>query len=315
MPSASESQINMTATVHNANESRNAPLGIMLILTAVFFFASMDVATKYLALRYNAVFVVTVRYILGLVLMTLIFWPKYGRDLVKWQNPKIVLARGFLMVFASLMATFAFQRMPVAETVAIVYLSPFVVLIFAKRVLGEHVSLSSWIATIGGFLGLLLIVRPGGGLSASGVGFALASAFGASWYFLLTRKLAQSESTIALLYSVNLVGAVIFTPTLFWTLPTSTIPQKDLFVFFYAASAALIGHFLATAAFREATATILAPMQYVHLIWAGLLGWAVFDQVPSPLGILGILLIAFSGSSLTAWTQITGRRKPRPPAI
>lgn len=304
----------MTTSRPDQDDSRNPLLGITLILCAVFFFAGMDTATKTLSVRYAPPFVMAVRFALGLVLMMAFVYPRLGRRMITWRRPRIILARGVMMVTASVMAVYAFQRLPVAETVAIVYLAPSPVLFLAKPVLGERVSLSSWIASVGGFLGLVLIVRPGGGLAVDGVLFALASAAGATWYFLFTRMLASSEDTFALLFSLNIVGTIGLGATVPWTMPDFAPTRGDIGLFLYSGSAALIGHYLLTAAYREASAAVIAPLSYVHLIWAGLLGWVVFDHIPDPLATLGILLIAASSASLTLWTRIAGKRRMRPPA-
>lgn len=294
-------------------ESRNAPVGIAMLLCAVLFFACMDVITKYLTQTYSVPLVLAMRYALSAALMLIFLLPRYGRQMFIWHRPWVVLMRAVVMSIASLLASYALKFLPVAETVAIIYLAPFGVLFLAGPVLGEKVKLSSWIVAMGGFLGLLLIVRPGGGLASNGVIFALAGAFAATWYFLLTRLLATTESTIALLFAVNMTGTVIFGATLPWTFSGPTPAWGDLWLFGLAGSVALIGHFLMTAAYREATAAVLAPLNYAHLVWAGLLGWLIFDHVPDALAILGITVIALSGGALALWNQISGRRKLRPP--
>ena len=303
----------MTAETDAANHSRNPLLGIAMILLAVFFFASMDAATKYLTSRYAPGLVVAMRYFLGAAIMVGVFWPRFGRRLTTWHRPKIVFARAVVMAASSLVATIAFRFLPVAETVAIVYLAPFGVLLLARPVLGETVRLSSWLAAAGGFLGLILIVRPGAGLDPVGVGFALAAAVGSTWYFVLTRMLASTEDTLALLFAVNLTGLAMFAPAVPLSLPEAMPPVKDIAVFGWAGAIALLGHYLVTAAYREATAAILAPLSYAHLFWAGLLGWLLFGHVPDAVTLLGIALIALSGAALAVWTQVTGRRKLRPP--
>lgn len=303
----------MAIAASGADESRNPVLGIAMVLVAVFFFAGMDVATKYLTQSYNVPMVLAFRYAISLVLMAVFLWPRHGRALITWHKPRLVFLRSAAMVVASLCAAFAMQILPVAETVAIVYLAPIAVLLLAGPVLGEKVSLASWLAALGGFAGLLLIVRPGGGLVPVGVGFALAAAAVATWYYLFTRMLAASESTLALLFAANLAGTVTFGAALPWTLQGPLPSATQIALFLAAGSIAVIGHFLLTAAYREATAALLSPLNYVHLLWAALLGWLVFGHVPEPLGIVGMGLIAACGGCLTIWTHIVGRRRLRPP--
>ena len=303
----------MAEPVISTTESRNPLLGIAMILLAVFFFAGMDAITKFLSQTYSVPMVLAMRYCVSTALMLMVLLPRHGRKLVTWHRPRIVSARAVTMVISSLLAAHAVKRMPVAETVAIIYLAPFGVLLLSGPVLGEKVRAASWIAAIGGFAGLILIARPGGGLDPAGVTFAVTAAVGATWYFLFTRLLASTEDTLALLFVVNITGAVVFSLSLPWTIGGPVPDLFNLSIILMSGVISLVGHYLLTAAHREATAALLAPLNYVHLVWAGLLGWLVFDHIPEPLAILGIALIGVSGGALTVWTQIAGRRKMRPP--
>lgn len=291
-----------------ANHSRNPMLGIAMVLAAVLLFASMDSATKYLSLRYDVAMVLTFRFGIGVLLMLVFVLPRLRAEMVRWRNPKAVLARSAITVASSMMTTCALRWLPVAETTAIVYLAPFGVLLLAGPVLGETVNRSSWLAALAGFLGLMLILRPGGGLDPVGIAFALGAALTAMGYYLFTRSLAATESTAVLLFGANLVGFVAFGSALPWVHSGAWPQPWDLWIFGYAGVAGLVGHYLLTAAYREATAGLLAPMTYAHLVWAGLLGWLVFGEVPGPLSILGIAVIVLSGAGLAVWTRIMRRR-------
>lgn len=303
----------MSSASDVANESRNPILGIVMVLTAVLLFAGMDASTKHLTQTYSVPMIMAFRYGMGTLILLVILLPHRGRSLFSWQRPWVVLARAGVMVAASVMTAFALRWLPVAQTTAIVHLAPFGVLLLAGPILGEKVGLSSWLAAVFGFAGLLLIVRPGGGLDPTGVALALSAAVGAMWYYLFTRMLAGSESTEALLFAVNLVGAITFGLAMPWTF-TPVLPSLfDLGVLLFAGTAALVGHYLLTAAYREATAALLAPLYYMHLIWAGLLGWLLFGDIPDLLATMGIALIAASGASLAIWTQISRRFRLRHP--
>ena len=147
--------------------------GVLLILAAVFLFACMDTTGKYLAGRYPVPFFAAMRYIVNLILLVAIFAPKHGGELLRIERKGLVLLRGAALATSSLFAGLALREMPLAETVAIIYLAPFGVLLLSGPLLKEPVQLSSWIATAIGFLGLISIARPGGGLEPIGIFYGL----------------------------------------------------------------------------------------------------------------------------------------------
>jgi drug/metabolite transporter (DMT)-like permease len=268
--------------------------GVLLVAGALLLFAGMDTTTKYLATAYNVPLVVAVRFIVHLVLMLAILGPSQGRRLVETRRTGLVLLRAACLVGASLCAALAFRRMPVAETTAIVFLSPMLVVV-AAPLLGERSGPLGWAAAVGGFVGVLMIARPGAGLETTGVLCALGAATLTTLYQLLSRLLAGSERTIPLLFHVALVGSVSFGILLPWTLhgPPPTALQVALFLGIGVVGG--LGHFLFTAAYRHASASVLAPIGYLQLLWAGLLGWLVFGHVPDRVSVLGMAVVVGAG--------------------
>jgi drug/metabolite transporter (DMT)-like permease len=279
--------------------------GVALVLAAVFVFACMDATTKHLAMGYNVPVVVAIRYIVNLVLVVAVFAPKHGWALTAINRKGLVWLRAVSLAFASLFAGLALKAMPVAETTAIIYLAPFGVLLLAGPLLGEKVRLSGWLATALGFLGLLLIVRPGAGLSTAGIVFALLCAAVTVIYHSFSRLLAKTESTEALLFYTALAGAVFFATLLPWNWHMAAPGKLDTLLFLAMGAFSLLGHFLFTAAYREAPASLLTPVNYMHLAWAALLGWLVFNHIPDGLSLLGIALVAAAGIGNALWNHFS----------
>ncbi len=279
--------------------------GVLLVLAAVFIFACMDSTTKHLATLWNVPLVVAVRYIGNLIVLTAVYAPRHGAAIYKTNRTGLVTLRALCLAAASLFAGLALTRMPVAETISIIFLAPFVVMILAIPLLGEKVTGAGWIAAIAGFCGVLLVVRPGSGLDGLGVLFALGCATVTVGYYLLSRLLAKTESTMAMLFHTALIGTVLFCAYLPWSFYGPMPDAVDLALFIAIGVMAALGHFLFTAAFRQAPASFLAPVNYFHLLWAALLGWLVFDHVPTKLSIAGMVLIGISGAA----TAILSSRK------
>lgn len=275
-------------------ESRPA-FGIMLVIGATLLFACHDTASKYLLAEYDVPLVSGIRYIVHTLLKLAIIGPRHGQQLIKTQRTGLVIVRGLCLVVATCFAGLALQRMPIAETTSIIYLAPILVVLLAKPVLGEKIGLLGWLAALGGFVGVVLIVRPGAGLDPLGVIFALSNVSLSVAYYLLSRILARSERTLALLFYSAVIGAIgfgIFMPWFWFDAPPNAV---QIALFLSLGVTAGLGHYLFTAANRYTEASLLAPMTYVHLIWAGLLGWLVFGQLPDAIGLLGMAVIALAG--------------------
>lgn len=285
-----------------AVRGQSALKGVLLVSAAVFVFAVGDTVSKLLLATWNVPLVLAVRYALNLLILLALLLPRHGLALFRVRRGGLVILRGGVLAAASVCFGLALQRMPVGETVAINYLAPFLVMLLAMPLLGERAGKWGWIAAAGGFLGVLLIVRPGAGLNGLGVVFALLTALGTVGYHLLTRLLSRSESTIALLVWTAIVGTVGYGATLPWAWHGPAPDWTDVLLMLGLASAATFGHFLFTAGYREASASYLAPVNYLHIVWATLLGWLVFDHVPDAVTVAGMAAVLASGG-LVALTR------------
>ena len=281
--------------------------GALLVVTALLLFACMDATTKYLAATREVPLIVAVRYVGNLLLMVMLLSPTHGRELLHTQRTRLVVFRGLCLAASSLLVGFALQRMPVAETTAISFLGPILVVLVAGPLLGEKIGRIGWAAALLGFVGVLVIVRPGSGLEAVGIACALAAVAANVGYQLLSRILVATERTIALLFYTALAGAILFSLALPWFWDGRAPTLFEALLFFSLGVYGGLGHFLFTAAYRYAPASLLAPMNYLQLLWAGLLGWLLFGHVPDEISLVGMLIVAASGVLVALKTR-------RPPA-
>lgn len=289
--------------------ARVRPLyGILLVVLATLAFAIGDTMTKQQAMRHPVAVVIAVRYLVNLALLSLFLGPRFGAGLWRPDRRWLMPLRGLCLAFASLTMGLALQVMPLGETVAITYLAPFAVMLLAIPLLGERVGPASWIGVAVGFLGVLLIARPGGGLAPLGIALALVNAGFATGYHLMTRYLARSENVVAMLYQAALVGTLFFGVLALGSLDGLDVDAADLAMMVAIGVSSTLGHFLFTAAYREAPAALLAPVNYVHLAWAGGLGFLVFGHLPDGVGFIGMVLVCGSGM-LIALAARTARRK------
>jgi len=281
--------------------------GIALLILAVFFFVLLDSTSKHLAARWPVSLLVWIRYAVHLLLMTVVLAPRLGRRLVSTRRPGLQIVRGGCLLLTSWFIVAALQRMPLAETTAIVFLAPLMVTVLARLVLHESVSPLRWFAVLVGFVGVWLVARPGDAIEHTGVLLALCAACAFAAYQILTRLLSPTERPLTLLFYTALVGTVVMSCTLPWTWQG---PRPDPMALGQMIGMGIfggIGHFLLIQAFRCTPASTLSPVLYIQLAWATVLGWAFFDQLPDSTGMLGIAIIAAAGV-MTAM----GARRPAP---
>lgn len=282
-------------------------IGVLMVMASVLLFAGNDIVTKLLVTDYPVPLVAAMRYIVQLLLMLALLLPRMGMRLLKTERTGLVLLRSACLVVSTLGMGLAFQRMPVPESVSIVFLAPMLVVLVAGPVLGEKVAAASVLAAVVGFAGVLLIVRPGGGLDLFGVVFVLIAVATSVVYYLLSRVLARTESTLTMLFYTALVGAVCFGATLPWSWSGPAPDLPTVLMFLSQGVATGLGHYLFTAAHREATASLLAPVGYVQLLWVGLLSWLIFGHIPDGMTIAGMALVTMAGVSIA---MISARRRP-----
>lgn len=274
--------------------------GVALVVAATALFAVADTVGKHLAMLYAATLILAARYSVNLALVTLTMWPRHHGALWRTHRTALVIVRGLCLALSSITMLLALRVMPVAETVAIIYITPVLVMLTSATLLGEKVSPLGWVGAGLGFAGVLFIGRPGSGLDPWGIAFAVTNALLATGYHVLTRVLARTESTMALMFHTALVGALLFIG-LSLALGVPALPSAfDAGLMLALGGLATLGHLLFTTAYREAPASTLAPVNYMHIAFATLLGWAVFHQLPDVLGFVGMSLIAGAGL-LAAW--------------
>jgi drug/metabolite transporter (DMT)-like permease len=287
--------------------SRRPLRGVALLVVAVLIFAAMDTTTKYLVEFYDPRLVVAVRYILHFLLMLAILGPIHRTRMARTRRPGLVLVRAACLVAASLCVGIALRRMPVAETTAIVFLSPMIVVLAAPFVLHERFNPFDAAASAIGFAGVLLIARPGGSLDLIAVLLVVCAAILSAGYMLLSRLLASTETTIVLLFYTALVGAVVCGAALPWSVGGPTPSSLQLALFLATGVLGGLGHYLFTAAHRHAPASFLAPINYLQILWAGLLGWLAFGHVPDGPSVAGMALVVLAGVAIALRSAVRPR--------
>jgi drug/metabolite transporter (DMT)-like permease len=282
----------------------NQPLkGISLIVLATLLFATHDTLSKYLSGIYPVIMVVWVRYVLHTLLMAGIFMPSAGLRVLRTKRPGLQALRATCLLGTSLLFTSGLMFIPLAEATAVNFLAPLLVTALSVPLLGEHVTRGQWIAVLVGFLGVIIIVHPGGELFTPAVLLPLGSAMCFACYQLLTRLVSAHDSPTTSNFFAGLFNTLLMSALVpfFWQTPQF----KHLPLMLALGACGMLAHLLLTQAFRYAAPAMLAPFGYCQIVFAGLLGFLVFSHAPSLTAQFGIAVICLSGLA-AAWQQ---RRK------
>jgi drug/metabolite transporter (DMT)-like permease len=292
-------------TAMHPHEHPHPLRGIGLIVSAVFMFSSMDTVVKYMLRSYPLPPLIWARYAVHMLFMLVLLWPRMGVQLIRTSRPGLQILRGLLLVISTTFFYLSLTFLPLAEAAAISFVGPVLVTALSGPMLGERVTTRQWLAVTLGFIGVLIIIRPGGGLLKPTAIFPLCTALAFSFYQIMTRKLAGREHPLTTLFYTALVGAAVTSLVLPFTWQTPTLWQTPLIVVIGVLGG--FGHFLLIRAVDHASPTTLAPFVYVQLIWSTTLAYLAFGDFPSPGSLLGMLVIIAAGLLAVDWRRMRRR--------
>jgi drug/metabolite transporter (DMT)-like permease len=288
------------------------PTAVLLVVAAVACFTLSDAVVKYLTQRYPVALLVFARY--GLQAIATVLWlaPRMGSRLVRSREPRLQIARGVVMICSSFCFMNALRWLPLADATAINYTTPILVVLLSVGFLGERMTPSRWAFVAAGFVGMLLIVRPGATIFRGGAVLALGAAGFYALFQILTRKLRGDDPRVTL-FSPAMCGAILTPILLPFVEYRVEMPWFDVGLVAFFGAVATGGHFMFVRAFQHAPASALTPFTYAQLVWAVLLGWAAFGNFPDRYSLAGIAIIAGSGLTLAWHERRRARRRVAPP--
>src|SRR5215467_15012031 len=261
---------------------------------AVGCFAFLDADAKYLGRRMDVIEVVWARYTFAFIFALAWSNPITRPGMLVSARPGLQIARSTLLLGSTALNFFALKFLQLDQALTIVFATPFLVAALAGPVLGGWVGPRRWAAIGVGFVGVLVVTRPGFNAIHPA---ALLSAGGAlcyAAYALSTRILARTDSNQTTLFYSNLVGAVVILPAvaIVWTPPDGVLIGALMLA---TGALASIGHYLLILAHRLAPASVLSPFIYSQLAWTVALGYAVFGDVPNRWTMASAAIVVASG--------------------
>jgi drug/metabolite transporter (DMT)-like permease len=283
----------------------NTGKGIFLKLVSAVLFALMSALIRYLGARYPIGEVVFYRSAFAILpVMAIYAWRGELAAVVRTERPLGQAGRGVLSIVGMFCNFGALARLPLIEANAISFTSPLISVALAALILKERVRIYRWSAVIVGFIGVLVVLAPhlsgdeltiamASGASVAGLIYALAGSVCNAGTMIQTRRLAQSETTSSIVFyfslSCSLAGLVTW--PFGWISPTG----GEFTVLICIGLLGGTAHILLTESYRYASASVVAPFDYTSMIWALVLGYAMFGETPTPMIVAGSAIIAGAG--------------------
>ena len=271
---------------------------ILLVMGAMATFTVLDTSAKYAAQSLPVLVGVFFRYVIGLLLASVIIWRAGGFSLLVTRHPYLQILRGLLLLGSTACNFTAMSHLQLAQTAAINFTLPLWVCAISVPLLGEHVGLRRWMAVLVGFVGVMVIMRPGSMDFHWAMVISLMSALFGALYNIATRKVGGSDGTQTSLFYVGLVGSLGASLPLVHAWQTPEGWQWLPLVLMGLAGTA--GHSMLIKAHRLAPASAIAPFIYTQIVWMTISGAFVFGQFPDRWTLLGAVIVVGSGAYVFA---------------
>ena len=289
-------------TDQKASDSQRILAGILFMCGAGLLFPVMSGFAKFLGEDgYSSLQISWARAFGHIVFMLAVFVPRFGLAMLRTRRPLIQVCRSAMLFMSNASSFFAIIFIPLAKTSAITSIAPLMVVPLSWLVLGERTTVGRVVALAVGFVGVLILIRPGTALFHWASLLSVVSAFGYAAYQVLTRKVAGIDPPeTSTIYSSVVGGIGMFAVLPFvWRTPETL---RDILYFCSLGVIGAMGHYLVARALTNAPANIISPFQYMQLIGSGIVGYVFFGDFPDLLTWIGAATIVGSGLYI-GWSQ------------
>ncbi len=305
---------------------RPGQMGAISAMIAVFFFSVNDTAIKFLSGGYALHEVVLIRSVVGLVIILLLIAPLTdGWAIFQTKRLGLHLVRGFCVVMANMTFFLGLAAMPLADAVAIFFVSPLIITVFSVVFLQEKVGPRRWAAIAVGFVGVVIMLRPGTASFQYASLLPLVAAVAYAGLHMLTRLIGRTESAATMAFYIQIVFIVVCLiiglavgdgrfgnqtdPSLRFLLRAWVWPvASDIPLMLLVGFGVAIGGYFISQAYRVAEAAVVAPFEYLALPLSVLWGIIVFDEWPDAIAYLGMALI-FGAGLFIVWREAAVAKK------
>jgi drug/metabolite transporter (DMT)-like permease len=281
-------------------------LGIALMLLSVALLPVMEGLAKSMTDRYAILQLVFARFAFQSLYIVPLALAADARALVRPARPGLQVARGLSILAGTGFFYWSLRSLPLADGLALLFIAPLVVVALSALVLGEQVGARRWGAVLVGFVGVLVILRPGFTVFQPAALLALAAGTCVAVYALLTRHLSATAPPLVTLAITSLVGAVGTGLVLPWVWVTPDM--SDLLRMAVMGSVGAFGHYFMIRAFEQAPASVISPFLYAEILTATVIGYLWFGDFPDMATWTGIAILVASGIYLSWREHLASRR-------
>ena len=281
------------ATNLSSSSASDTGRGIGMMVLAVGLYSIMDAMVKWLGPDYPTMELVFFRSLFAFIPIAFVLWRSGSLAGLRTSRPWGHAARALAGLFAISLFFYTYTRMPLANVVAISFAAPLLVTALSVPLLGERVGWRRWSAILVGFLGVIVMVKPDSGMFD---GVAILALAGTVFYALVIvsiRKLSRTETPLAIVFYYALTATLLTGAVLpfVWVMPDA----EGWVLLVLVGVIGGIAQFAMTHAFRLADVSIIAPFDYMHMIWAALLGFFIWGEVPGNSIWIGTAIVMASG--------------------
>ena len=274
----------------------------------MFLFAAVDTGAKFLAQDLHPLQIVWARQ-LGLLAGAIYLIARYGFGLFRTGHPFLQILRGCVAVGSATLFVVAISFVPLADAVAVSFVAPFLVTVMGALILREPVGLRRWIAVLLGFVGTLIVIRPGMGAVHPAAFLVVLAAGLFAVRQIISRALSDTDKTATTIIFTAVVGSALLTVPLpfVWEWPDG----RQVLILVAIACLAGVAEVCVIKALEVALAVVVAPVQYSLMIWGTFYGWLVFGQLPDGWTWLGAAIIIATGLYTLHREHLAARQKRR----
>ncbi|PVH29971.1 DMT family transporter [Pararhodobacter oceanensis] len=267
--------------------------GIVLMCIGVACLCVNDAIAKQLNDGYSTFQILFLRNLIAFPFALAVVLKFGGRRALRSHKPVMHLLRGLIWLCAAFIFFTSLRYLELAEATALIFVAPLFITALSALLLKEHVGIWRWSAVVIGFIGVLIVVRPGAATFQAAAILPLVTALFYAILMISARWVDPRESVWTLM--LYLVGAGALLSALAMPFVWSPVQSADLWLFFAIAFFGTAGMTMMTQAFRFAPASVVASLDYTAMIWATLLGWVFWMELPDTLTFVGAAIIIASG--------------------
>jgi drug/metabolite transporter (DMT)-like permease len=277
-----------------ARAAHNPGLGVATMLLSILLFSMMDAMVKWLGGNYPTQQIMFFRCLVAMIPVTAIIASRGGLRVLKTRQPAMHLLRSLLGISAMGFAFYAFSLMRLADAISILHTAPLIMTALSILLLREKVGLHRWSAIVAGFIGMLIVIRPGESMLESGSLFMSIAALLIGCNSIIIRHLSVKDDPVCITFYFTVTGVLVSsvaTALLGWV-----VPSAGDWVFLIAVGLfGGVAQYLMTVSYRHSEIAMVAPLKFLSIVVGGILAYFIWSEIPDLQSLVGISIIVIAG--------------------